>query len=114
MRYTVSIKKNRDFRRLYKSGKSSANGFLAVYCRRNRLGINRLGITTGTKLGNAVKRNRVRRLIRESYRLYEEGLARGYDIVVVARTRAAGATFREIDTALRALLKRLGAVGETK
>lgn len=112
MRYTVSIKKNRDFRRLYRSGKSSANAYLAVYLRRNKLDSNRLGITTGVKLGNAVTRNRVRRLIREAYRLCEDRLIKGYDIVIVARTRAAGASFKDIDESLRALMKKLGAAEE--
>ena len=108
MRYTVSLKKNRDFRRLYSSGKSSANHLLAVYCRRNKLGENRLGITVGTKVGGAVKRNRVRRLIREAYRLGEDNVRCGFDIIVVARSAAAGAGYHEIDRALRGLFTKLG------
>lgn len=108
MRYTVTIKKNRDFRRLYATGKSAANAYLAVYCRKNRTAGNRLGLTVGTRVGKAVVRNRVRRLIRESYRLREERLLRGYDIVVVARSRAAEATYRKIDGALGALFGKLG------
>ena len=108
MRYTVTIKKNRDFRRLYSSGKSTANAYLVLYCRRNKLGINRIGLTAGTRIGKAVVRNRVRRLIREAYRLREDGIRRGYDLVIVARTRAASATFWQIDGALAALLQKLG------
>ncbi len=108
MRYTVSIKENRDFRRLYSSGKTAANAYLAVYCRRNKTAVNRLGLTVGTRIGKAVVRNRIRRLIRESYRLREERVKKGYDIVVVARTRAAGAPYKKIDTALGALLKKVG------
>ncbi len=108
MRYTVTIKKNRDFRRLYSAGKTAANSLLVVYCRRNKLAINRLGLTVGTRIGKAVKRNRVRRLIREAYRLREGDLRRGYDIVVVARTRAAEATYWQIDAALAALFRKVG------
>ena len=107
MRYTVTIKKNRDFRRLYASGKTAANAYLAVYCRRNKLGVNRIGLTVGTRIGKAVVRNRVRRLIRESYRLREESILRGYDLVIVARSRTAGASFHQIDEALGALLSKL-------
>ena len=114
MRYTVTIKKNRDFRRLYSSGKSAANGYLAVYCRRNRLGVNRIGLTVGTRVGKAVVRNHVRRLIREAYRLREDRLRLGWDLVIVARTRAAEASFRQIDEALSALLQKLGLTEEEK
>jgi ribonuclease P protein component len=112
MHYTVSLKKNRDFRRLYSSGKNAANATLALYCRRNRTAENRLGITTGTKIGKAVVRNRVRRRIREAYRLGEDKLKKGWDIVIVARTRAATATYREIDAALSALLRKVGLRGD--
>ena len=108
MRYTVSIKQNRDFRRLYAKGKTAVNAYLVVYCRRNKTGVNRLGLTVGTRVGKAVVRNRVRRLIREAYRLREEQVKKGYDIVVVARTRAAGASYWKIDAALAALLKKVG------
>ncbi len=108
MRYTVSIKKNRDFRRLYSKGKTAANAYLVVYYRRNKTAVNRLGLTVGTRIGKAVVRNRVRRLIRESYRLREEQLRKGYDLVIVARTRAAGASYWQIDEALAALFQKLG------
>ncbi|MBE6935081.1 MAG: ribonuclease P protein component [Ruminococcaceae bacterium] len=108
MRYTVSINQNRDFRRLYSSGKSAVNAYLAIYCRRNKTAVNRLGLTVGTKIGKAVVRNRVRRRIREAYRLREASLKTGYDIVIVARTRAAQSSYQEIDRALGALLSKLG------
>ena len=111
MRYTVSIKKNRDFRRIYSKGKTAANAYLAVYCRRNKATVNRLGLTVGTRVGKAVVRNRVRRLIRESYRLREQRMKKGYDLVVVARTRAAGASYWQIDAALADLVQKVGLCG---
>ena len=110
MRYTVSLKKNRDFKSLYRSGKSSVNPYLVIYCRKNRRQISRLGISVSTKVGKAVRRNRVRRLIREAYRLSEDRLAPGYDIVVVARVRAAGADFGQIQSALMELCGKCGLV----
>ena len=107
MRYTVSIKENRDFRRLYNSGKSAANLYLAIYCRRNRDGISRLGLTVGKRVGKAVVRNRVRRRIREAYRLCEEKISLGFDIIIVARTKSADAAYRDIDKALKSLLRRM-------
>lgn len=58
---------------------------VVIYIRRNNLGKNRIGITTSKKIGNAVKRNRARRIIKEAYRLSEPELKQGYDYVFVAR-----------------------------
>ena len=112
MKQTVSLKLNRDFRRLYQKGTSAVNPFLAVYCRKNRLGHNRLGLTVGPKVGHAVVRNRVRRRLRESYRLHEDRFRQGYDIVVVARARAAGARYAQLETALLRLARRLDLLRE--
>ncbi len=76
MKHTVSLKQNRDFRGLYARGKTAASPCLALYCRRNRLSQNRLGITVGGKLGGAVTRNKVRRRIRALYSANEDKLAR--------------------------------------
>lgn len=61
MKDTVSLKFNHEFRRLYAKGKSAVSPCVAVYCRKNRLDHNRLGLTVGTKVGKAVLRNRTRR-----------------------------------------------------
>ena len=105
-RYT--IKQNSDFRRLYARGKSSANRFLVLYCRRNGRGVNRLGYTVSSKLGGAVVRNRVRRRLREIARLNAPGLKTGWDLVVVARTRAVSASYAELDAAFRDACAKLG------
>ena len=111
MRFTVSMKENRDFRRLYASGRSAVDGYLAVYVRKNRMTVNRLGITVGAKLGCAVVRNRVRRRIREAYRLEEPRLRPGFDIVVVARVRAAESDYTHLRGSLVKLLDKLGVRG---
>lgn len=108
MHHTVSLKENHLFRRLYAKGKSAVCPTLAVYVRRNRLGKNRLGITVGTKVGKAVQRNRVRRRIREAYRIHESRIFPGWDIVVVARVRAAHAPYAEIQQDLLRMLDKLG------
>ncbi len=105
---TQSLKQNHLFRRLYRRGKSSAGRFVVVYCRKNGLPYNRLGITAGTKVGHAVVRNRIRRRIREAYRLSEGRYLLGYDIVVVARSRAAQGTYREIAECLMKQSQRVG------
>ena len=72
---------------------------MVMYTLRNRLGYNRLGITVGSKVGGAVVRNRVRRRIREIYRLNEHKLSRSVDIVVVARVSCRDATYKEMERA---------------
>ncbi len=105
MKYTISLKENHEFRRLYHRGVSAANGYLVLYCRKNRLEHNRLGLTVSAKLGGAVQRNRVKRLLREAYRLHEGEFARGVDLVLVARARAVGASYQEIEKSLLRALR---------
>ena len=82
------------------------NDCLAVYWRKNGGKVCRLGITVSGRIGKAVVRNRIRRLIRESYRLMEDRVLPGHDIVVVARGRAVGADYRYVSSSLeRAFLK---------
>lgn len=108
MQYTCSLKKNRDFRRMFSRGKSRVSRPLVLYVSRNSLGYSRLGISAGVKLGGAVKRNRVRRRIREAYRINEASFKPGYDIIVVARTRAMFSDFSEICDSLLSLADALG------
>lgn len=108
MKQTVSLKENHLFRRAYNRGKSAADSRLALYIRRNGGKTNRLGLTVSTKVGCAVVRNRVRRRLREIYRLSEAGINTGYDVVVVARVRAASSTYRQLERSFANLADRLG------
>ena len=107
MKYSTSLKLNHIFRRLYATN-GYANGYMVLYARRNRLGINRVGITTGKKLGHAVVRNRARRRLREAYRLQEDRFLPGWDIVVVARSRCIGADFTKLVNAYLSLAEKAG------
>ena len=108
MKHTISLKQNHEFRRLYAKGKSVVCPYFVLYCRRTGRPINRLGITASVKLGNAVKRNRARRRLRELYRLREEELRRGYDVVIVARTRAIYGRASELRRCFDQQAKKLG------
>ena len=108
MKHTVALKQNHEFRRLYNKGKSAVSPYFAVYCRKTNRPISRLGITTGVKLGHAVKRNFARRRIRALYRTNEERLAPGYDIVVVARARTITGKYADLEKSFRQLMKKLG------
>ena len=96
MQFSSSLKLNHIFRRLYRKGQSAANGYLVLYCRKN---------------GSRQNRNRLRRQLREIYRLHEAQFARGYDIVVVARTRAIGADYAALERAYLSLAAKLGLLG---
>ncbi len=100
MKFSESLKKNYDFQRVYKKGKSYANKYLIVYIIENNLGKNRLGISVSKKVGNSIVRHRVTRLIRESYRLQEEHFQCGFDIVIIARASANGRSYNEVESAL--------------
>lgn len=110
MEKTSSMKYNRDFRYLYNKGKSFAGAYLVIYVKKAGKRENILGITVTKKIGNAVTRNRVRRLIRECYRLRESEINTGYKIVVVARGRAAEADFYAIRNDMGYLLKKSGLI----
>ena len=107
MKYSCSLKLNHIFRRLY-STSGQANGYLVFYARKNRLGINRVGVTVGKKLGHAVVRNRTRRRLREIYRLNEGMFTPGWDIVVVARSRCIDADFGKLTKAYLSLAEKAG------
>ena len=91
MKAAVTLKENYEFRRTYQKGVSAVSPVMVLYCRKNRLGRNRLGLVSSTKLGHAVVRNRCRRRLREVYRLEKPQLKTGYDIILVARSRTATA-----------------------
>ena len=108
MRFSHSLKLNHVFRRLYRSGSNAANRYLVLYCRGNGSNGNRIGITVNAKLAHAVHRNRVRRQLREIYRLHEQEFKPGHDLVVVVRTRAIGAPYGKLEAAYLALASQLG------
>ena len=107
MKFSSSLKLNHVFRKLYSSD-GQANGLLVLYARPNRTGGNRVGITVSKKLGKAVVRNRVRRRLREVYRLHEDRFLPGWDIVVVARSRCISADFSRLTGAYLSLAEKAG------
>lgn len=105
MRFSDSLKKNDDFKNVYKKGKSYANKYLVMYVLKNNKEVNRIGISVSKKVGNSVVRHRVTRLVRESYRLHENIFNSGLDIVVIARNSASNISYFEMESALLHLAK---------
>lgn len=110
MKYSESLKKNRDFQAVYKEGKSLANRYLVMYVKENGTEKNRLGISVSKKVGNSVVRHHLTRLIRESYRLHEDMFNSGLDMVVIARVSAKEKKYADIESALLHLGKLHGVI----
>ena len=107
MKFSSALKLNHIFRRLY-SGAGHANSYLVLYARKNHSATNRVGLTVSKKLGCAVVRNRIRRRLREVYRLNESRFTPGWDIVVVARSRCIDAEFGKLTNAYLSLAEKAG------
>lgn len=103
-----SLKKNFQFRKVYRCGKSYSNQLLVLYIFKNREGINNIGISVSKKVGKSVTRSRVKRLIKESYRKNMINIKQGYNLVFIARVSSNGKAYKEIDASLVNLLRKSG------
>jgi len=108
MQKTISLTENTLFKRLYYRGKKSISPQMVLYYMPNRLDCNRLGITVSTKIGHAVVRNRMRRLVREAYRSEEQHCKVGYDIVIVVRSGMLNSNYRKIRFSMNKILREAG------
>lgn len=109
---TLPITRNNDFLRIYRKGKSAAGPYAVVYVLPNRLGLTRLGLTTSKKIGNAVARNRARRVLRAAYREVSPQIRGGIDIILVARTKTTFIKSTALTPLMTAQLEKLGAFTE--
>ena len=100
MKFSESLKKNKDFRHVYDEGKSYANRILVMYAMTNGLEKNRLGISVSKKVGNSVVRHHLTRLIREIYRLNEHHFKKGLDIIFIVRVNAKKIDYHTLEKAL--------------
>lgn len=108
------IRKNIEFRAVYRKGKSFSNQLLVLYVIKNRKELNRVGISVSKKVGKSVIRSRVKRLISESYRLNKNSIKKGHDLVFIARTAANDKGYFEIEKSLKNLFKRAGLLIDEK
>jgi len=105
---TTSLKKNTDFQRVYKKGKSLANRHIVMFVLKNGRKTNRLGISASKKIGKAVVRNKQRRRLKEAFRALESGILMGQDIVVLPRVGIADADFLDVKASIKHLLRKHG------
>ena len=90
------ILKSENYTSVRLSGTSSYTKHFRVLYKPNDLGITRLGITVSKRIGNAVKRNRIKRVLRELFRLNKSRFPEGYDIVIVARKDASHLSYQTV------------------
>lgn len=100
MLFSESLKKNRDFQKVYRKGRSLANKYLVMYILENGTDRNHFGISVSKKVGNSVVRHHLTRLVRESYRRNEESFQRGLDLIVVVRPGAKEINYWDMESAL--------------
>ena len=115
------IKKNIEFRIVYRKGKSFANDLLVLYILKNRRNrdkkgnqYNKVGISVSKKVGNSVVRSRSKRLVTEGYRIKLDNLKQGYDFVFVARTNIKDKSYEKVDKAIDNLFKKVGLYNDEK
>ena len=92
---------------VFQQGVNSASKYIVVYARPNELGISRLGLSVSKKIGKAVIRNRLRRLLREAFRKGLEGLSLNYDFVIIARKSSVQAELDDFIRDIKRFLSRL-------
>lgn len=100
------LKKNYEFKRVYNRGKVYSNNLLVLYITENNEGYNRVGFSVSKKVGKSVVRNKVRRRIKECYRLNSNRIKEGYNMVFISRVRAKDALYSEIEKAMISLFKK--------
>ena len=110
---TIGLKKDSDFRNVYKKGSSYGNKYLVIYVLENNLDVSRIGISVSKKVGNAIIRNKIRRRIKEAYRLdVDKNIKSGYDIVIIARVAIKDVDYEAVKKAIIHLAKKTNIINK--
>lgn len=107
MKVFTTLKKNKEYRHVYNRGKSFVDRYLVIYYLSNNLDFCRFGFTVSKKIGNAVTRNRVRRLLKEVCRLNSNVFTGGFDLVLVARRGIVDLDYRRVEESVLKLIKKV-------
>lgn len=112
MKFSVPLKFNYEFARVYRRGKYLSGRYVVLHYIRHSGKINRIGVTTSKTIGGSVQRNRMRRLLRESYRLNEPGMKRGYDVILLGRGGIPDLGYSQINKDVLHLMRKAGILGQ--
>lgn len=112
MNKTETLKKNYEFRRVLTKGKYYTGKYIEIFIIRNNKKINRIGIAVSVKIANAVGRNKIKRQIRENYRLLEDNINIGYDVVILWKKKVPinKATFYNIKNDVNKIFEKIGII----
>lgn len=102
------LRKKSDFSSIYNKGKSVGDRFVVLFYRQNHLPYNRTGFLASKKVGNSVKRNRARRLMKESYRTIKNNLPPGYDFIIIARNTISERKCADVEKSLKSAFRKAG------
>lgn len=108
MNKVYSLKNNQDFKKIYKTGKNYWNRNLILYVRKNDQEVNRVGYSITKKVGNSVIRNKIRRRMKEIYRLNLLNLDEGYDLIFIPKKNVTEISYRELESAMLHIIKLTG------
>lgn len=104
------LRRKNDFSNIYKKGKSVGDRYVVVFYRPNHLTYSRKAFLASKKVGNSVKRNRARRLMKESYRLSDLKIPEGYDLIFIARSTIINAKCADVKKSLESAIRRTGVI----
>ena len=102
------LRKKSDFSAMYKKGKSIGDKYVVLFYRTNKLGYNRTGFLASKKVGNSVKRNKAKRLMKESYKALSDKIPQGYDFIIIARNTICGKKCADVQSSMYNAFKRTG------
>ncbi len=108
MKLTKPLRMNYEFSRVYNRGRFLVGRTVVLHYLRRKGQANRLGVTASRKIKGSVPRNRIKRLLRESFRLLEEELNTGYDMILVGRQSSSPPDYHQVSKEVEQLLKRAG------
>ncbi len=114
MKFSTPLKFNYEFTRIYRRGKYISGRYVVLHYISRPGQINRIGVTTSKSIGGSVQRNRMRRLLRESYRLNEESLRKGYDIILLGRGGVPRITYSQVNKEVLHAMKKAGILCENR
>lgn len=100
------LRNKKDFSSIYKHGKSFGDKYVVLFFKKNNLSYNRTAFLASKKVGNSVKRNRARRLMKEAYRLSEIDLQNGYDFIIIARATIDNQKYKNVRKSLESVFRR--------